>query len=96
MACLTPRGVSGLKSDDDRLKLALFSAADHALEIWPGVFGAGQGAVDVLADDFIIVFLRPGVAVVELALDGLLRLAVAGIAGVYDGISHSLTFRTGL
>ena len=69
-------------------KLPLLRVLDHPLKIRPRVPGAGERAVHILPNDGIPVFLREAVGVVELSLNGLLRLIVRGVPGIDDGVGH--------
>ena len=79
-----------ISEDDDDGEGLFLRVPDHPLEVGPLVLRAGQGPVDIFADDLIAHPLRVGVTVMELALDALLRLAMAGIAGVDYGFGHFL------
>nr|WP_302554353.1 hypothetical protein [uncultured Bilophila sp.] len=68
--------------DDHHFKLTLGRVLDHALEVRAGVLGAGQGAVYIFAYDGDPLLLRPGVIIMQLALYGLLCLAMGRIAGI--------------
>ena len=62
-----------------------FQFPQHQLELVPVVVGAGHGPVRVFLDDGVAIGLGPALRLGPLALDGLLPLAVAGIAVVGDG-----------
>ena len=76
--------------DKYALKNVLVAVGNHALKLGPAVCRAALRPVDVFTNHDMSVVLGELVAGLKLALNGLLRLAVAGISGVNDDI-HSFT-----
>ena len=68
--------------DQNALKGVLVAVGNHALELGPAVRGAALRPVNVLSDHDMAVVFGILIASLELSLDGLLGLTVAGIAGV--------------
>lgn len=68
------------------LKGVLVAVGDHPLKFGTVVRGATDGPVDIFSDNSIMIRLRIFIAHLELSLNGLLSLAVAGKAGVYYNI----------
>ena len=76
--------------DKNALEDVFVAVGDHTLELGPAVRRAALRPVDVFANHDMSIVLGELVAGLKLALDGLLRLAVAGISGVNDDV-HSFT-----
>ena len=76
--------------DKDALKNVLVAVGNHALELGPAVRCTALSPLDVFADYDMSVVLGELIAGLKLVLNRLLRLAVAGIAGVNDDV-HSFT-----
>ena len=68
------------------LKGVPVAVGDHPLKFGTVVRGAADGPVNIFSDNSIMIRLRIFIAHLELSLNGLLRLAVAGKAGVNDYI----------
>ena len=68
------------------LKGVLVAVGDHPLKFGTVVRGAADGSIDIFSDNGIMIRLRIFIAHLELSFNGLLRLAVAGKAGVNDYI----------
>ena len=68
------------------LKGVPVAVGDHPLKFGTVVRGAADGSIDILSDNGIMIRLRIFIAHLELSFNGLLRLAVAGKAGVNDYI----------
>ena len=64
----------------------LVAVGNHPLKLSAAVGGSTLGAVDVLPNNEIAVVSGILIAGVELSLNGLLGLAMAGVAGVDDNI----------
>ena len=64
----------------------------HPLELGPAVRGAALRPVDVLSNHDMSVVLGELITGLELSLNGLLRLAVTGIAGIDDDIHGNTAF----
>ncbi len=79
--------------NQNALKCVLVAVGNHALELGPAVCGAALRTVNVFANHNMPI--GPGVVIAGLKLpfDGLLGLAMTGIAGIDDNI-HSLTSRS--
>ena len=72
--------------DKDALKGVLVAVGNHPLKLSPAVSRTTLRPVNILANDNVIMASGVLIAGLELSLNGLLRLAVAGIAGIDDNI----------
>ena len=89
-AVVTVPGEAVKLIDKYALKNVFVAVGNHALKLGPAVRRAALRPVDVFANHDMSVVLGELVAGLKLALNGLLRLAVAGISGVNDDV-HSFT-----
>src|SRR5699024_6738544 len=70
----------------DALKGVLVAVGNHPLELGPAVSRSALCPVNILANDNVIMASGVLIAGLELSLDGLFGLTVAGIAGINDNI----------
>ena len=76
----------------DTFKRVLVTVGNHPLKLGPAVCGTALCAVDVLSNHDVPIVLGKLMASLKLSLDGLLRLAVTGVAGIDNDIHGNTAF----